>query len=63
MPKEPDKEILKVGDILAWLPGITSYQIDQLVDAGTLNPLPYGKHRRFYKEHVRQVLTNSTTTT
>lgn len=58
--KEPDKEILRIGDILAWAPGVSLYQLEQLIDAGLLKTHSYkpgaGGHRRFLKSHVYEVV-------
>lgn len=55
---EPSKELLRIGDILAWLPGTTEWEIDQLVAAGQLRARqnsPRG-HRKFLKTEVFSVL-------
>lgn len=53
---EPNKELLKIADILEWIPGVTRYQVDALVEAGALEArrLPGMKHRFFHKEDVRK---------
>lgn len=56
-PREPDKDILKKADILAWIPGLSEYAFKQLVESGTLKPLAaFPKCRRFAKTHVYEVL-------
>lgn len=56
MNREPDKEVLKVRDILEWVPGMTVYSVEKLVECGALKRLPLGKHRRFSKEAVRKAI-------
>jgi hypothetical protein len=60
---EPRKEILRIGDILAWAPGVTAYQVEQLIENGVLKlyrfpgTRPDSKtHRRFLKAHVFDVV-------
>jgi hypothetical protein len=55
---EPAREILRIGDILRWAPGITEYQLEKLIENGLLHTHPYysGGHRRFLKSHVYDVV-------
>jgi hypothetical protein len=61
---EPDKELLRVSDILRWIPGTTRYQVEILVQTHALkpHPLPGMKQQRFHKEEVRRVFLNQPTT-
>ncbi len=64
MSNEPSKELLRIGDIKRWIPGVTEYQIEKQIQAGNLTErrLP-GKagHRFFLKDNVRAVFLESAT--
>lgn len=54
---EPTTELLRLRDVLTWLPSVTLRQLQQLESTGLIDPLRLGKGSRafYHKTELKRV--------